>query len=255
MDRETLYQEIIELLEKSELPEEMRRLIENSKLSLRAKIVVRHILEHGSITSEDIEKKYEYGHGARAARDVRDAGIPLKTSRVLSSDKRWIAKYEFSDLAQMQEGKLDGRETFSKPFRRELFKASNGRCAICSGKFESRYLQIDHRIPYGIAGDRKDIERDTKDYMLVCGPCNRAKSWSCEHCPNWSTKSAEICSKCYWASPEKYTHIALREIRRVDILWDEDEVQTYKQLKSEAQKNEHTIPDYVKEIITKHLKG
>ena len=254
MREKTLFQEIIELLERSELSAEMRQLIKNSKLSRRAKIVVKHILEHGSITTEDIEK-YGYKHPPRAARDVRDAGIPLKTSSVVSSDKRHIGKYEFGDLTQIREGKLDGREVFSKTFREELFESGNGRCAICSGKFEPRYLQIDHRIPYGIAGEKRDTERDIKDHMLVCGSCNRAKSWSCEHCPNWLTKSAEICSKCYWTHPENYTHIALKEIRRVDILWNEDEVQVYEQLKSKAQKNEHMIPDYVKEIVTKHLKG
>jgi 5-methylcytosine-specific restriction endonuclease McrA len=254
MDEKSLSQEIAELLKKSKLPKQMKQLISNSKLSKRAQIVVRHILRNGSITTEDIEG-YGYKHPPRAIGDVRDAGISLKMSRVLSSDERRIGKYEFADLTQVQEGRLDGREVFPKPFRAKLFAASNGRCAICSGKFESRYLQIDHRIPYRIAGEKRDSERDARDYTLVCGSCNRAKSWSCEHCPNWSSKSAEICSKCYWASPEDYTHIALREVRRADILWDENEVQVYEQLKGEAQKNKHTIPDYVKEIIAKHLRG
>ena len=255
MDKKALSQEIAELLKESKLPKGMKQLIRDSKLGKRAQIVVRHILEHGSVTTEDIEKKYGYGHGPRAARDVRDAGIPLNTSSVMSSDGRRIGKYEFGDLTQVRGDRLDGREIFSKEFKEELLKSSSGRCAICSGSFEPRYLQIDHRIPYGVAGEKKGAERDLKDYMLVCGSCNRAKSWSCEHCPNWLTKLTEICSKCYWASPGNYTHIALREIRRVDILWDEDEVQIYEQLKSEAQKNEHTIPDYVKEIITEHLRG
>ena len=51
MHEKTLFQEIIELLEKSELSAEMRQLIENSKLSKRAKIVIKHILEHGSISN------------------------------------------------------------------------------------------------------------------------------------------------------------------------------------------------------------
>ena len=47
MDKGTLSQEIIELSEKSKLPEEMELLIRNSKLSRRAQIVVKHILDTG----------------------------------------------------------------------------------------------------------------------------------------------------------------------------------------------------------------
>jgi len=122
MDRKTLSQEIIELSEKSKLPVEMGRLIRNSKLSRRAQIVVKHILEHGSITTEDIEE-YGYKHPPRAIGDVRDAGIPLKMSRVLSSDERRIGKYEFGDLTQVQEDRLDGRKTLSKQFKGDHCKA------------------------------------------------------------------------------------------------------------------------------------
>jgi hypothetical protein len=254
MDREARLEEIVELLKESSLPEEMVQLIESSKLSRRARIVVKHILEHGSITTEDLERTYGYKHPPRAAKDVTDAGIPLVTSRIESSDGRRIAEYTFGDLAQIQQDKLGGRKVFSREFKDRLRGVSGDKCAICSGHFEPRYLQIDHRIPYEISGEKGVSKRDVRDYMLVCGSCNRAKSWSCEHCPNWSAeRSLKICSKCYWASPGDYTHIALREVRRVDILWDENEIQTYERLKGEAQDNKHTIPDYVKKIITKHL--
>ena len=78
MDRERLLQEIAELLEESGLPEEMKQLIRHSKLSKRARIVVRHILKYGSVTTESIEE-YGYKHPPRAIGDVRDAGIPLRT--------------------------------------------------------------------------------------------------------------------------------------------------------------------------------
>ena len=38
----------------------------------RAKIVIDHILKHGFITTEDLEKTYGYNHPPRAARDVRE---------------------------------------------------------------------------------------------------------------------------------------------------------------------------------------
>lgn len=243
MDREARLEEIVQL-------------VKCSKLSRRARIVVKHILEHGSITTEDLERTYGYKHPPRAAKDVTDAGIPLATSRIESSDGRRIAEYTFGDLTQIKEDKLGGRKIFSREFKDKLRGIGGDSCAICSGHFESRYLQIDHRIPYEISGEIGVSGRDVKDYMLVCGSCNRAKSWSCEHCLNWSAeRSSRICSKCYWASPEDYMHIALREVRRIDILWDEHEIQTYEKLRKEAQESKYTVPNYVKKIIAELFEG
>jgi hypothetical protein len=115
-------------------------------------------------------------------------------------------------------------------------------------------LQIDHRVPYEVAGDEGNEVFDPKDYMLLCASCNRAKSWSCEHCINWtSEKHPQVCRACYWANLENYLHIALREVRRLDLLWEEDEVQTYERLKEISKEAQYRIPDYVKRIIRKHL--
>lgn len=60
--------------------------------------------------------------------------------------------------------------------------------------------------------------------------------------------------KCYWGSPEDYTHIALREVRRTDILWDgEEDVGLYERLKALAELEQMPIPDYVKQIVRKCL--
>mgnify|MGYP000914533606 CR=1 len=45
--------------------------------SKRARVVVEHIAKNGYITTEDLERVYGYNHPPRAARDVRDAGVPL----------------------------------------------------------------------------------------------------------------------------------------------------------------------------------
>ena len=37
-------------------------------------------------------------------------------------------------------------------------------------------------------------------------------------------KDKSHCMNCYWAYPENYTHIALRDIRRLDLLWAGSEV-------------------------------
>ncbi len=185
-----------------------------SVTSKRARIVIDHILAHGSITTEELEKTYGYSHPPRAARDVREQGIPLETFRVKSSDGRTIAAYKFGKVEDIRKGTFGGRKVFPKKLKADLYSENTGRCAVCAGKFEKRYLQIDHRIPYEIAGDAKHLNRKNQDYMLLCASCNRAKSWSCEHCPNWETKSSKICTQCYWAFPQEYTHISLREIRR-----------------------------------------
>jgi hypothetical protein len=114
-------------------------------------------------------------------------------------------------------------------------------------------LTLGSSIPYEVAGDTQD-SLNPKDFMLVCGSCNRAKSWSCEHCANWQNeKSSQVCLKCYWANPENYVHVALREIRRTDILWDENEVELYEKLKTSAAQNQFRIPEYVKQVIENHL--
>ncbi|MEW6649524.1 MAG: HNH endonuclease signature motif containing protein [Chloroflexota bacterium] len=230
----------------------IRQLLENMT-NKRARIVIEHILENGFVTTEQLEKQYGYNHPPRAARDVREFGIPLETFRIKDSQGRSIAAYRFGDLNNIRKGRLEGRQAFPKKFRDDLYDQSEGQCSICNGSFERRYLQVDHRVPYEVAGDAQD-EFDPQDFMLVCGSCNRAKSWSCEHCANWQNeKSSQVCLKCYWAKPENYVHVALREIRRTDILWDENEVELYEKLKASAVQNQFPIPEYVKKVIEKHL--
>jgi len=230
---------------------EIRKMIKKIRLSKRAKIVVESILKRGHVTTEEL-MEMGYEHPPRAIRDVREAGIPLETFRIKSPKTgRMIAAYRFGDLTQFRD-KL-GRKIIPKQIKDKLYKKCEGRCAICSGIFKYQYMQVDHRIPYEIAGDATRSKRNIEHYMLLCASCNRAKSWSCEHCPNWLKKLPEICSNCYWANPEKYTHIALREVRRMDILWDEKDLQIYKRLKSLAQINNCLLQEYVKKVLKEHV--
>ncbi len=214
----------------------------------RAKIVIKHIMEKGFITTEDLETTYGYNHPPRAARDVRETGIPLETFTIKSKKGKSIAAYKFGDISKLQVHRVEGRILFPKQLKEKLFELSEGRCSICHGKFEKRYLQVDHRVPYQVGGDVTD--RKLKDFMLLCGSCNRAKSWSCEHCKNWKeAKKPSICMECYWGSPENYHHIALEEIRRLDLQWAGDEVKYYDAIKIIAEQNKIELPDFVKEII------
>jgi len=90
--------------------------------------------------------------------------------------------------------------------------------------------------------------------MLLCGSANRAKSWSSEHCENWKRhKQRETCLSCYWAYPENHTHIAMKQLRRVDLLWQGKETEKYDKLKSDAAEARLSIPDFVKEVLRKAL--
>ena len=95
---------------------------------------------------------------------------------------------------------------------------------------------------------------DPTAYMLLCGSANRAKSWSCEHCANWlEEKSPEVCQSGYWAHPESYKHLALRVVRRLDIVWGEHEVEVYERLRRRVETLDESMPGYVKAIIKTHL--
>ena len=69
----------------------------------RPRTVIDHILEHGCITTEELKDKYGYHHPPRAARDVRELGIPLETFRIIASNGRKIGAYRFGNLAELGE--------------------------------------------------------------------------------------------------------------------------------------------------------
>jgi len=216
----------------------------------RPKTVIDHILAHGHVTTEELKNKYGYDHPPRAARDVRELGIRLDTFRVVASNGRKIAAYRFADPAMKQVRRFSGRTGLSKMLKRQLVEKYGCRCFIYLEVMDEPELQIDHRVPYEVAGESEDLKPD--DFMLLCGSANRAKSWSCEHCENWkSTKDKSICLSCYWAYPENYNHVAMRQIRRVDLLWRGKEVSHYEKLKADAAKSGLKIPQFVKDVLAR----
>jgi hypothetical protein len=175
--------------------------------------------------------------------------------RVDGTDGRKIAAYRFGVLASVRVGSQAGRTALSKELRDQLLGLHGARCSIYAVPFPERELQIDHRIPFEVLGDVPGAEAKVDDYMLLCGSANRAKSWSCEHCLNWlEIRDPEICGACYWAYPDNYTHVAMRQVRRADIMWTESEVTAYERLKQRTAELQKDIPHYVKEIIETHLK-
>ncbi|MCL6584644.1 MAG: HNH endonuclease [bacterium] len=221
----------------------------------RARTVIDHIIEHGYITTEELKEKYGYNHPPRAARDVREQGIPLETFKVKDSTGRAIGAYRFGKWEDFRVDRLKGSHAFSKQFKKDLVKKYGEQCLVCSAAFEERYLQIDHRIPYQVAGDDPSPNRNLDHYMLVCSSCNRAKSWSCEHCTNWLTKhDPAVCNECYWASPIEYEHIAMHDIRRLAMVWQDEEVSQYDHAKKRAAIVDEDMPTFVKNLIRKQLK-
>ncbi len=143
---------------------------------------------------------------------------------------------------------MQGRRTFPRKLKQHLYEAQEGRCAICGAHFEARYLQVDHRTPYEITGEAAD--NDPARFMLLCSACNRAKSWSCEHCSNWKTQDAERCTVCYWAAPQQYEHIALQPVRRVDVQFNgAEEVALYEKLAAQARAERVSLGELIKRLL------
>lgn len=219
----------------------------------RAKIVLDHIVKYGFITTEDLKNTYGYDHPPRAVKDAKDLGFPIERYSVHSKEGRSIAAYRFGDLSQFDGSVSIARRILPKRFKDELLILQESKCNTCSARFEGRYLQVDHRVPYGIGGEVQG-DLHIAEFQLLCGSCNRAKSWSCENCPNWSgTHDAGLCQTCYWGSPECYTHVACSDIRRLDLVWQRSEVASYDRLSKGASKAGEDLPSFVKKALARIL--
>lgn len=223
----------------------------NAITDKRPSTVIQHIIKHGYITTEELANNYGYEHAPRAARDVRERGINLVTYRVKSSDGRNIAAYKFGDpiFVDNKISKAGGRTALSQALKKALIDKYGAICFVYLQPMEERLLQIDHRVPYEIGGEQTD---NIDCYMLLSPSANRAKSWTCEHCPNWTIKDIEFCSNCFWAHPENYSHIAGREERQIVITFSDNEIDDYNHLISLVGKEK--AEDKIKELIIEYIK-
>ena len=218
----------------------------------RPSTVIQHIIKHGFITTEELAKDYGYEHAPRAARDVRERGVNLVTYRVKSSDGRNIAAYKFGEpvFVDNKVSKTAGRTALSSALKKALVDKYGAVCFVYLQPMEERVLQIDHRIPYEIGGEQED---NIDCYMLLSPSANRAKSWTCEHCPNWTKKDIVFCNSCFWAHPENYTHIAGKEERQIIVTFTDNEIEDYNKLIELVgqEKAEDTIKDLISKFIKK----
>ena len=235
----------------NEYPKEFLDLLQSVKAK-RPQTVIKHILEHGFITSEELKNTYGYNHPPRAVRDVREHGIPIITYRVTGSDGRNIAAYKFGDPTDIQNNlsKAAGRTVLSKALKQALIDKYGSKCFIYLETMDKEVLQVDHRIPYEIGGEHD--EKDIDYYMLLSPSANRAKSWTCEHCENWKKKDRSFCLRCFWAYPENYDHIAGKFEKVISLVFTDDEIDDYYKLIELS--GEKTAQEIIKQIIHEHLK-
>jgi hypothetical protein len=190
------------------------------------------MLKTGSISTDKLQDM-GYNHPPRAIGDVRDTGIPIITGSSTSKKTgRRMAIYSFGDPDSIQEGRIGGRSAFPKKFKAEVIAHYGSIDCITGAKLNERVLQIDHRIPYRVAGEPAFAKLVVEDFMLLDGSSQRAKSWSCEHCANLTgIRDVKVCGSCFWAYPDSYEHIATENIRRTDIVWQGADVAIHDELK------------------------
>jgi hypothetical protein len=214
----------------------------------RVRRLLELIVEHGAVTTEELTARYGYNHPPRAKKDALDLGFPVVSRRVRSKDgSRSISEYSLDREAAFADDR-SGRKPIAKALRTELLGIAEGRCAICGGTFAGRALQVDHRIPYEIG--RESDSPSVSEFQMLCGSCNRAKSWTCEReCANWEERDASVCSTCLWAAPDSYRHIATKERRQVTLTWEEGAVAIFERLKASARAEGLEMANYLHRLI------
>lgn len=207
-------------------------------MSLRARKALDFLLEHGSVTTGDL-KSAGYDHPPRAVRDLKDAGF-IVDSRLVNINGVRMSRYTLVDSTTEN---FTQRRPIPNAARQKLFEEKGYRCAVCGGVFITRMLQADHRVPFHIGGD-PDVF-DTRYFMPLCGSDNRAKSMSCETCPNWELRNVATCKTCYWHDPENYTHVATVDERRLTVIARGVDIFTMDALKAEADASGMTLGELV----------
>lgn len=217
----------------------------------RPRTVIQHILRHGAVTTQELTEKYGYDHPPRAIRDVRELGIPIVTERVKDEHGRNIASYRFGDLRKwtLSVTKSAGRTALAKALKDALIEKYGARCSIYLESMDAAVLQVDHRVPYEIGGEKPADAID--DFMLLCPSANRAKSWTCEHCENWVRRDPAFCLRCFWANPDDYDHVAGQYQKVVNVVFTGDEIEDYRKLIRLS--GVATAQQTIKSILHRHL--
>jgi hypothetical protein len=217
----------------------------------RAAKVLRAMLERGSVTTDELQK-LGYNHPPRARMDVVDNGFSVKTTMIRDATGKRMASYSLVGDAELRD--QVGRARIPKSFKNKLLAFYGEKDGITGWEVDGRALQVDHRIPYQVSGDSGLANQDVSVFMLLSGSSQRAKSFSCEQCRNFvELRDPAICATCYWAFPESYGHVAMRQVRRADIVWEDAEVAEFDALTEGAEAAGLTLADYVKRLLREGL--
>lgn len=233
-----------------DIPKDFKEILD-AVTNKRARFVIDTILSKGFCSTEDlIHKGYE--HAPRAARDVREFGIPLDTFKVKDSNGKMITAYKFGDWEAAkrtnQLSKTLGRTQITENLKKALIDRYGARCHLYGEEYPERLLQPDHRIPYEIGGDPADM-LDADSFMLLSPSANRDKSWACEHCANWIEKDINMCKTCYYAYPEEYQHIAGNMEKRVNLVFHNEDMELFNQIAEQAGVHNISYQSAVKRML------
>lgn len=232
------------------LPEDFKRLLD-MVTNKRTRFVIDTILDKGYCSTEDLKNK-GYEHAPRAARDVRELGIPLDTFKIKNSDGKSIAAYKFGDWEKNKKNnqlaRVSGRTQLTEKLKNALLERYGARCNLYGEQYPAKLLQPDHRIPYEIGGDPVNM-LDTDYFMLLSPSANREKSWTCEHCMNWSEKNIVMCKTCYYAYPENYQHIAGKIERKLNIIFNNEDISLYNEIIKQAELHNLSQQNVIKRMI------
>ena len=218
----------------------------------RPRMVIDKLMKDGFCTTAELIGM-GYSHGPRAKRDVLEQGIPVERKMVKNEENgSRMARYTLGDWEEYKKhsalSKISGRKALTKKLKKKLIKENGMKCAIYNEECPESQLQIDHRIPFEIGGDPNDM-MDTSKFMLLSPSANRAKSWACEHCGNWTQKKVSMCQTCYYAYPKSYEHVAGKKEKRLDLVFSGDEVNIYEKITEFAEKREITEQQAAKRLL------
>lgn len=226
------------------LSEETIQNLRSLAMSKRARAALEIMLERGAVTTKVLQEEYGLDHPPRAIRDLKDSGVLVGSRRVKESGKS-ISEYFLEDVSALGPGGAP-RNPIKKADKDRIVAEFGGRCAVCGTT--SNPLQLDHRVPFAIAGDPPEWTSATA--MPLCPSDNRAKSWACEHCENWTTRDPEVCLGCMWCHPENYEHISMNPDRRLVVTaHDEAGVETLRWLEGYAADQDKTTSELAIQAI------
>ena len=216
--------------------------------SKRGRRLLEFIMRDGGVTTEQLEA-VGYRDAASAARDVRDAGIPLVTGEARSANGGRTGRYTLGRAEDIVDGRFHGRTAIPKKVKDGVLAHYGCVDWITGAAVPRTALTVDHRIPFRVLGDPKAPDWRVENLMPLDRSSQRSKSWACEACENYKLRDPNICRKCFWAYPENYEHVAMEPIRRTDIIWRGADVGLHDLLRRRAEQEGITMAEALLRLV------